>query len=236
MRVDSRRPPSRPGAEGDASTGSLPSDEARACIYQWLGGVFAREVSLEALLAYRSAGGIALLDQVGAHPALAPLAAALRGLALDHEGPETAVADLAGAYSRLFLGVGGRRSAPPYESAYTNERGLLFQEPSSRTAAELADLDLHVSEAFPEPPDHLAVQLEIMATLARRVREAGSAAERDRQRRRQLAFLEARLLPWIGLFGDACVASDRSGFYATAATCLVAFVTADARQLRAACR
>lgn len=234
MRVDSSRPQPHRGPGADATIDDAPSHLERARIYQWLGGIFSRELSAEALATYRSTDGMTLLEGFAAHPPLAPLVAELRTLALAHESPETAVTDLAGAFSRLFLGVGGRRSAPPYESAYTNERGLLFQEASGHSAAALMNLGLHVSASCPEPPDHLAIQLEIMAALASRAHEAAASAERDAYMHRQLAFLEDRLLPWIGAFRDDCVASDRSGFYATAATCLVAFATADADRLRAA--
>ena len=233
MPVDSSRSQPHPGLGAGATIDDPPSHLERARIYQWLGGVFARELALEALAAYRSTDGMILLDGFGSHAALAPLVAELRTLALAHESPETAATDLAGAFSRLFLGVGGRHSAPPYESAYTSERGLLFQEASGHSAAQLLNLGLHVSQSFSEPPDHLAVQLEIMAELARRAEESQGAAETARYADRQLAFLEDRLLPWIGAFRDDCVASDRSGFYATAATCLVDFVREDAKRLRA---
>ncbi len=204
------------------------SDSERAWIYQWLSGLFARELSLEALVAYRSASGSALLDRLCLDRNLAPLAVKIRSIASKQENLEAAALALAGSFSRLFLGVGGRRSAPPYESAYTGKRGLLYQEATARTAVTLMELDLHVSDGFSEPPDHLAVQLELMAALARRAEEA----EADRLLRAQLDFIEERLLPWIGRFRDDCIAADREGFYATAATCLVAFVSSDVESLR----
>ena len=226
--------PSRHGTEGAGAADRAASERERAQAYRWLSGIFAREISVEALMAYRAPGGIALLDGFGAHPSLAPLATTLRGFALDHENPETVAKDLAGAFARLFLGVGGRRSAPPYESAYTSERGLLFQEASGHSAAQLMNLGLQVSGSFSEPPDHLAVQLEIVAELARRREESDGTADAEKYADRQLAFLENRLLPWIRAFRDDCATFDRSGFYATAAGCLVAYVTADAERLRAA--
>ena len=233
MQADSSRRQSNPMAGADAAAGDGPSDLERARIYQWLGGIFARELSTDALTAYRSTDGMALLEGFGADPQLAPLVAELRTLALAHEEPATAVLDLAGAFSRLFLGVGGRRSAPPYESAYISERGLLYQESSGHNAAALMNLGLHVSRTFSEPPDHLTVQLEIMSELAGRAHEASDPEDRNKYRQRQLAFLQDRLLNWIGAFRDDCMASDRSGFYATAATCLVGFVTDDVEWLRA---
>ncbi len=208
------------------------SDGERAIVYQWLAGLFAREMSLETLSAYRAAEGVALLKQFGAMAALAPLVEQFQGLVASGQRVSAGDADLAGAYARLFLGVGGRRSAPPYESAYTSERGLLFQEASAESQDLLDELGLHVDESFPEPADHIAVQLSVMAELARRAEAAAGEPARTLWRARQRAFLEQRLLSWIEPFYESCDAADRSGFYATAARSLVDFLKADGRRLR----
>ena len=208
------------------ASGPVPADPtalARAEVYLWLAGLFARELSDEALAAYRGAEGHALLERLGARSALAPAVARLRALAERGAAAEPAAKALAGDFARLFLGAGGRHGVPPYESAYGSERGLLFQEPTTQTAAVIRELDLRVADGFPEPPDHLAVQLSVMAELARREDAAA----------RQLWFLESRLLSWIEAFRDDCAATDRAGFYATAAASLAAFALDDAQRLRA---
>ena len=212
----------RPAVGPDAPSEPDLSDETRAAVYQWLAGLFARELTAEGLAAYRGVAGAAMLGALDEHPSLAPLVERLRGLAGEAAADSVRAADLAGAFSRLFLGVGGRRSAPPYESAYSGAEGRLFQEPVARMIATIRDLDLHVAKDFPEPPDHLSVQLSVMAELVRR-------GDVERQRR----FLESRLLPWIGAFRDACAAFGGGGFYATAAESLVGFAREDAALLAA---
>ncbi len=201
------------------------SDAERAFIYRWFAALFAREPSVEMLSVYRSDEGRTLLDELGRREALAPIVEQIRDQIAPSEDLAAKAMDLAGAFSRLFLGVAGRRSAPPYESAYVSDTGRLFQEPTARAAELLQDLDLRVPEGFPEPPDHLAVLLSIMAELADRSEAQGESISR------QQSFLDERLMTWVGDFRDDCVKADRSGFYAAAAESLVAFLSEDARHL-----
>ncbi|WP_422368162.1 molecular chaperone TorD [Pelagibius sp.] len=225
-----------PAAGFDKNAEPRIPEEERSYIYQWFAGLFGRELSAEALWSYHDDAGQALLDRLGSYPLLAPLAETVGDLIAEPQAIETKAMDLAGAFAWLFLGVGGRRSVPPYESHYTSKRGLLFQEASAQTAAVLAEFDLHVDAAFPEPPDHIAVQLTVMAEFARRALEAADPAQRQRSRDAQKTFLETRLLPWVGAFRDDCKAADRSRFYAMAASCLVDFLVADAHRIQAAPR
>lgn len=217
---------------GEATPSAL-SDEERAWIYQWLSGLFARELTTEALAAYRGPEGSALLQRLSAEPSLASIAERLQGLAADPQSDDAALLLFAGSFARLFLGVGGRRSAPPYESAYTSARGLLYQEATAESDGALKDLGLHVRQGFSEPSDHIAVQLEIMVALVRRADESEDRGEAAIGAKRQLDFIQARLLPWIESFRDDCIAADLSGFYAGAASGLVAFIAADTQRLRA---
>jgi TorA-specific chaperone len=200
----------------DAATLSdTPTDVERAAAYRWLAALFAGEPSAETLAIYASPDGAALLDDLATLPALAPAAGTLAALAADPDRRSRAL-DLAGAFARLFHGVGGRRAAPPCASVWLSERGTMWQEQAGAAADDLARLDLRLADQFREPPDHVSVQLSAMATLI----ERGDAAA-------QTALLERRLLSWIGAFRDACVAGDRHGFYAAAAQGLVGFCEAD---------
>ncbi len=208
------------------------SHAERAFVYRWLAGIFAREPSLDALETYRSGEGAALLSQLGREPTLAALAHDLVTRTAGEESLQPVVRELAGAFARLFLSVGGRRSAPPYESAYTNERGLLFQEAVDRVGESLSELGLTLPPGFPEPPDHIAVQLSVMAELANRCDGLAAGDELEALVQKQRSFLETRLMPWVPRFADDCIAFDRSGFYAAAAESLVAFLSSDGPRLR----
>lgn len=197
----------------------------RAMVYRWLAGLFAREQTVENLRRYRSAEGRALLDALGEIAPLAPAAATVgqRVSEISEDDLPKCALDLAGAYARLFLGVGGRRSAPPYQSFYTSPEGRVMQAPAAAMQGELRQRNRRLADAFPELPDHLAVQLSVLAELV----ETAPAAE-------QAAFLDARLLGWIGAFAERCAIADRTGFYAAVARALADFASADRAALPAA--
>lgn len=197
--------------------------QERAAAYRWLAGVFAREISAEAVVLYRSAEGAALLDALEDLPALAPLVQAIRARVATDATPERAARDLAGAYARLFHGAGGRRSAPPCASFYLSETVRMMQAEAGSTRDALDALDLRLSNEMREPPDHVSVQLAVMAHLA----ESADGSL-------QAGWLESRLLPWLDAFAVRCAQAPRPDIYSAAARAVADFCAADLRQLRGA--
>lgn len=195
----------------------------RADVYRWLSGLFAREPAPESLLFYRSAEGEALLEGLGGIEALEPVVLAIRARISRATEPDLApiALEIAGEFARLFLGVGGRYSAPPYQSFYVNADGRLMQHTAAEMQEELRHLDVRLGDGFFDLPDHIAVQLAVMAELTQTADIA-----------KQAEYLEHRLLGWIGKFRDRCVAANRAGFYAAAAGAVVDFVHADVVLLR----
>ena len=193
------------------------SDVLRAVAYRLLSEIFVRELSAGRIgeLAHAAAHGTSSLVK---DPALAPLFEKLK--ALEDAGDE-AEKDLAGAFAFLFLGLGGRRSAPPYESIFVGEQGRTSQDPAAHMMRELALLDRHIKKELPEPADHVAVELATAAAMI----EAGAIPER------QLSFLSDHLNVWLRDFASACDRGDRSGFYAIAAHAAANFVAADLTRL-----
>lgn len=202
---------------------SLPAldrrDALRAVTYRLLSEIFARELSAERIGELARAASEDSSPFV-TDPALVPLFEKLKLLKKASKKDER---DLAGAFAFLFLGVGGGRSAPPYESVFVAEHARTNQEPAAYMMRELALLDRHITRDLPEPADHVAVEL---ATAAEMI-EAGVAPAR------QHAFLRDRLDVWLSDFASACDRGDRSGFYAIAATAAANFVAADLTRLAA---
>lgn len=201
---------------------SIPSTD-RAMSYQLLSDIFARELSAEALLT------LSALARGGAPAPAVPseLSPILEQAAKFGETPadaQAAAGDMAVAFASLFLGVGGPDSASPYESVYVDPRGLTSQGPATAMERELQELDLHIQQTFPEPADHIAIELAVAAKLA----ETGVPAER------QARFLKNRLGTWIPAFAAACARGDKTGFYAAAATAAADLITADIERLDAA--
>ena len=191
-------------------------DVARSTVYRLLSDLFAYEMSAEKI------SGLAQVsdaDLGGETAGLAPLFGALTGLGQD---PVAAERDLAGVFAFLFLGVGGKHSAPPYQSVYRAGSDDAGQHPAAQMSRVLRRLDLHITEVFPEPSDHIAIELAAAAALI----ESGAPAEE------QAGFLADHLQSWLPDFAKACEAGDRSGFYAIAAQTADRFVTLDIARIQ----
>jgi len=163
------------------------------------------------------AAGIAALRDDGRLGGLAPLSdQPLAQRALDvlagFDDAAEATSELNAAFCCLFLGAGGPHgNAPPYESAYAGH-GRLFGEPTAEMTKMLAAHGLGVAEGCCEPPDHLAIELALLAALLAGPGPAAAAAVRD------------RLLGWVPGFAARCAEADTTGFYAALAALLHAFL------------
>ena len=194
------------------------ADTHRAIIYRWLGSLFARELSEDMLAAYGTEEGQAFLDLLMTVDE--GLIGELRRFIVPGEASAETIKALGGDFSRLFLGAGGRRSAPPYQSAYEGESGRLYGDATGRMTIVLRKLDMQLPDDFPEPADHISIQLDVMALLV----ETASPMQ-------QIAFIDAHLMPWLPAFAERCKAFDKNGFYASASAALVAMVEIDRQRL-----
>ncbi|HAT85567.1 MAG TPA: hypothetical protein DCS30_06245 [Rhizobiales bacterium] len=185
----------------------------RIFLYKWFANLFAKEIDETTLALYRTDTGQGLLAEMKEIAAIAPTAQALREYAQKADPISSIVNSLASSFAFLFLGSGGKKSVPPYESAFTGTTGRLYQAPASKMEALLLANDLSPGLLASEPADHLAIQLSLLAHLC----EQGSTDK-------ELAFLENHLLVWVADFACACKAHDQEGFYGTAAVSLVGWL------------
>jgi TorA-specific chaperone len=178
----------------------------RAQILLWLAGLFAQAPSPRDVAAYRHGPAGVWLTLLGRVDALADGLGAMRAV-LEAKGSDDGIAaQLGHAHARLFAGVSGRTTVSPYESAYGETRRL-FQKPAAEMAELLRRHDLHVAQDYAEAPDHLCVELALLARLL----ETGSDDATD---------LVRRLNGWVPRFAELCQARDPSGFWAGAARLL----------------
>ena len=145
---------------------------------------------------------------------------------------EAALEQFAVVLNRVFFGMGPRtaQKAFPYESVYTSPDGLMMQEAYTQVRTLYHAARFAKDPAFPEPEDHLAVELAFMARLCEQAAgalRAGEGQAAEDLLGGQLAFLRDHLLRWIEPFAaDAC-ASAETGFYAHLATFTETYLKAD---------
>ncbi|MEF2074772.1 molecular chaperone TorD family protein [Consotaella aegiceratis] len=128
--------------------------------------------------------------------------------------PQQAESALNKAFCQLFLGLGGPKSASPYESVYRGS-GRLYQEPAGEMALLLRQQGMETTSEFPEAPDHLVVELALFDDALRLGTVSGDESDIA-----TAEGLHERLRDWVPAFAQSCRNHDRTGFYAAAAVLL----------------
>ena len=101
-------------------------------------------------------------------------------------------------FNRLFVGP-GEMLAPPWESVHRSKTKLTFQEPTLQVRALYEAFGVRAPALHREPDDHLALELDFLATLSERAVEAadaGDGEQLDRCLQAQRDFLQDHLLAW----------------------------------------
>ncbi|MBM7000884.1 molecular chaperone TorD family protein [bacterium] len=93
--------------------------------------------------------------------------------------------DLAVDYARVFLsaGVYDGRTAEPYESAFTSEDHLLYQESRDQVMRVYRENGFAVDPSLHMPEDHLGIEFEFLSRMADRTAEAVDTARSERDGR-----------------------------------------------------
>ena len=122
---------------------------------------------------------------------------------------------LRSVYTKLFIGP-AKLPAPPWESVYATGEPLLFQE-STLAVREAYRRAGYAAAGYPhEADDHLAVELDFMATLASDARAAYEAGDKGRSADLlsvQRDFLREHLLAWVGAFAERLADSAGAGAF-----------------------
>lgn len=119
-------------------------------------------------------------------------------------------------YMNLFIGP-GKPSAPPWETAYLIEgECLVFQKETLEVRKWFRSFDLQIDKLYNEPDDHIAYELEFIATLSQKAAEAlaqGNAAEAERLCQAQSEFLQQHLLTWAFDWCSLVIKNATTDFY-----------------------
>ncbi|MEG0477464.1 MAG: molecular chaperone TorD family protein, partial [Raoultibacter sp.] len=153
---------------------------------------------------------------------------------------EAQLEQLAVVFNRVFFGMGPRtaQKAFPYESVYTSEGGSLMQDAYSEIVKVYRDALVRKNPDFPEPEDHLAIELAFMQSLCERcvaVVQEGAEAPVVALLEEQRAFLASHLLNWVTLFSADMKGAAQQGFYYHLAVFTEEFLRSDAQALAEVC-
>ncbi len=135
-------------------------------------------------------------------------------------------------YSALFLGPFGA-PAQPYGSVYLEQSRQLMGD--STIVVKKMYQEAGIGQESEGPPDHIALELEFMSYLAKRIAQAtanGEAAEFAELCRRQRDFYTICLARWVTPFCNAIRENAQLPFYRALADCLVTFIAAEPRRMQ----
>ena len=214
-------------------------DLARECVYRFLAGCLADPRSEAARLAVEPGAqdlACQAAELLREEAAALPLALGFGELPPDQldlralrAGP-----DREAEYDRVF-GVVCSRECPPYETEYHSTAEPFFR------AQRLADIagfyrafGLEPSPHRPEPPDHLALELEFMALLLLKKRLARTAAS-DPDAAEHAAvcaaaesrFFQDHLAWWVPAFATGLRRKGEGGYYTSVGRVLAALIPAE---------
>jgi len=194
-------------------------------LYGLLASLFRAEPTSELLQALRKPEMIALLKEVGID----------FGQDLAGCGDDAAlIEELSVEYAALFLGPGGHIS--PHESVHANpEGGMLMGEETVSVKRFIEALDLTLTEDYVGLPDHLSVELDLMANLVGH--EAQGWEESDLSRvsnavAYQQDFMREHLMRWVPQFCKQVIERAELGFYRSVAKLTRDFLVSEAADLK----
>ena len=199
----------------------------RAALYRWFARLFLTSPGETAVIDLRNGGMRAVLESLAMMlGAEEPVEAICR--VLDQGSAASVAAELAVDRFRLFDGIGGDRTTPPYRSAFTSDGGLLCQEATAEMERVLRQYGLKLDATLREPADHLSLQLEVVAQLALRAAEAAAAGSAALPfLAAQAEFIDRQLLDWVPRFAARLATVDEPGFHAGLAAVLVLVLEQD---------
>jgi anaerobic sulfite reductase subunit A len=141
---------------------------------------------------------------------------------------------LAVDYANLFLAV-GKHPAHPYESVYLSAEHLLMQEQRDQVLKIYREHGVDKVEDFPEPEDHVAIELQFMGLLSARITEALKQDDIERARElleTQTDFLDEHLMKWVPDFCEDILKGAKYEFYRGIAKVTRGYLTMESENIR----
>ena len=131
---------------------------------------------------------------------------------------ERSTTELAVDFARVFIGYGvdSYAAAFPFESVYTSEKRLKMQEARDEVLAIYRSQALDKSKTWKESEDHVAMECEFMAAMAKRTADACREGDEDKVASLLLTqhnFLADHLYAWTGMMTSDMRKFARTDFY-----------------------
>ena len=204
--------------------------DMRALFYSAMHAIFSGEPSCELLETLASQGCMSSFRTLSKHvPEIDRICDYLERC--DVCGLEKAVESAQADYNRVMLGF-GKRISHPWESAYTSVTGLLFREETLAVREAYLEQGLEAQRYMNVADDHIALECEFMARLARKTgMELSAGRDAKRLETAQSAFIEEHLAKWVGPYAIDVAQDAPDSLYARASEALASFVQWDSRQL-----
>ena len=138
-----------------------------------------------------------------------------RALAKRHSGTRQ---ELAVDFTAAFAGTSSwkGRYATPYESVFTSEEGLLFQESYHEVYRLYRENSVRTADGYDFPDDHLSYLCEFQAVLSKRAIEALETGDVEGARRQvglSKAVLHDHILSWFDAFEETALCILKTRFY-----------------------
>jgi len=134
-------------------------------------------------------------------------------------------------YNALFVGP-GHLLAPPWESVYLTEEKLTFGDPTMKVRAFYLRHGLEYYRKNSEPDDHFGLEMEFMAKLISKQRQAQNKQDEQYLVREQIAFLQDHVLKWLNDFANDICQNSKTKYYKGLALLAKGFLTWDYQNLK----
>lgn len=129
--------------------------------------------------------------------------------------PSTTFDSICADYTRLFIGP-GVVIAPPWESVHFSEERLVFQQETLEVRDWYRRFGLQSEKMYQEPDDHIGLELEFVAHLARlglAATEKNDTAAFEESIKAQRDFLTEHLFRWAPSWCDLVEKNAQTDFY-----------------------
>ena len=188
------------------------TNESRAKAYGLLSRLYAKEVDDELLEQLRKTA-----FPVHSGSVLADEGNRLMATYLSNVWSGT-LQELAVDYVHAFIGSGmdAFSAAYPYESVYTSPKRLMMQEARDEVLAIYRSQALDKAKTWKESEDHVAMECEFMAAMAKRTADACREGDEDKVTSLLLTqhnFLSDHLYAWTGMMTSDMRKFARTDFY-----------------------